>query len=77
MSLGREWIDDHMFELTHPFGCPEHRGQDIYWITRNGIQVKISDMTTQHIVNCMNLVGEDDDWYAVFSAELNRRANKQ
>lgn len=28
----------------------------MYWTMRNGKQIKISDMTTEHIINCLNML---------------------
>ena len=68
MSLGDDYIADTQFEHDFPFGVPS----DI-WHSRHG-DIKVSEMSTMHIKNCMNMVGEDDGWYAVFQKELKRRA---
>lgn len=67
-SLGSEFLADHAFELDYPFGLPGS-----VWTMKDGEKIKLSDMTTTHILHCMNLVGEDDGWYAEFQKELERR----
>lgn len=68
MGLGEEWMADYMFESDFPFGFPGDT-----WTTKDGREIKLTDMTTPHILNCMKLVGEDDAWYATFEIELERR----
>jgi len=68
-SLGSEFLADNAFELDYPFGLPG----DV-WTMKDGTKIKLSDMTTTHIIRCMNLVCEDDGWYAEFQGELERRA---
>lgn len=67
MSLGREFFDDYGFEIDFPFGVPGE-----YWKSKNG-RIKVTEMTDAHIQNCMNIVGEDDEWYGYFVKELERR----
>ena len=68
MGEGKEWMPDHMFEEEFPFGLPCST-----WTTADRRKIKLTDMTTPHILNCMKLVGEDDAWYATFEIELERR----
>lgn len=71
MSLGREYMSDYAFETEYPFGIAgEH------WTTKDGRKIAIKDMTTQHILNCMRIVGEDDEWYYVFKNELESRKGR-
>ena len=67
MSLGSEYIADHEFERDYPFGLPND-----YWYSRRG-KILLKDMSTGHILACMNLVGEDDAWYYKFLEELKKR----
>ena len=71
MSLGREYMSDYAFETEYPFGIAGE-----YWTTKDGHKIAIKDMTTQHILNCMRIVGEDDEWYYVFKNELESREGR-
>ena len=71
MGMGSEFLADHAFELQYPFGV----ASDV-WTTKDGRQIAVKDMTTQHILNCMRIVGEDDGWYSVFESELEKRQVK-
>lgn len=46
------------------------------WRTREGKVLKVKDMTTAHIKNCMRMIGEKDDFYYVFENELKKRGNE-
>ena len=50
--------------------------QRIMQMKKDGKKIAVKDMPTQHIVNCMKIVGKDDSWYYVFKAELERRIRK-
>lgn len=65
MSLYSDY--DGYFEESYPFGI----AGDI-WHSHSG-DINVADMTDSHILNCMRIVGEDDDWYWRFQEELNRR----
>ena len=67
MSLWDDYEVEAQFARDFPFGVPG----DI-WRSRNG-EIRLSDMTDEHICNCMSIVGEDDAWYSKFQEELNRR----
>lgn len=68
MSLYDDY--DGYFEEQYPFGM----AGDI-WKSRRG-DIKVSDMTNEHIRNCMRIVGEDDVWYGRFLEELKRREDQ-
>ena len=72
MSLGEEWISDHLFEIDFPFGLPGDT-----WETKDGRVLRLTEMTEQHIRNCMRMVGNHDPWYERFSMELKRRAKNE
>lgn len=69
MSMGQEWLDDYAYELNH--------GQTVtntsQWRTKDGRVLNICDMTTEHIKNCMNMIGEDNVYWWSFAKELLRR----
>lgn len=68
MSLWDDYKYDYLFEEHFPHGV--HNDE---WRTRDGRILKVKDMTTQHIKNCMRLIGTDDDFYYVFEYELRKR----
>lgn len=68
MSLWDDYKADCQFNRDFPYGLPGDK-----WVTIDGTEIKLRDMTETHIRNCMKLVGEDDEWYSVFQDELNKR----
>lgn len=46
---------------------------DKVWRTRDGETIRVEDMTTRHIRNCMRLFSENDPKYIMFEEELERR----
>lgn len=66
MSIGKEILDDYAYELYHL------RKEGI-WVTKEGKEIPIVEMTVPHIKNCMKMVGESSEWYEIFKSELNRR----
>lgn len=73
MSLGGDFLADYAFEMDYPFGIPNFKNP--IWKTKTGKETPLSKMSISHIRNCMRLVGEDDQWYDVFAAEIQRRFN--
>lgn len=68
MSMGKEWLDDHAYELYHP-----HQTDFSVWHTKDGRTLKITEMTTEHIKNCMNMLGEENPYWQHFAKEILRR----
>lgn len=68
MGLFADFEAEAQFAHDFPFGVPNE-----YWHSKEG-DVLVTNMTEQHIRNCMKLVGEDDDWYPYFQRELERRS---
>ena len=68
MSLWNDYKADFCFEYCFPHGVNNDE-----WRTRDGKVLKVKDMTTQHIKNCMRLIGTYDDFYYVFEYELKKR----
>lgn len=46
-------LDDEELKATRMLN-----GADKIWITRNGEKIAIKDMSTQHILNCLNAIEE-------------------
>ena len=80
MSMGREWIADHAWEL---YGEMEHdieeEAERGVWTTKDGREIPVEEMTTSHIKNTIALLERNncDDmytpWITVFHKELQRR----
>lgn len=68
MSLGSEYLAEYAYERDHPHGVNNDE-----WKTRDGRILKVKDMTTAHIKNCMRMIGQMDDFWYVFEAELKKR----
>lgn len=68
MSLWDDYEAEIQFYSDFPYDVPGD-----YWCIKDGTKIKLSDMSESHIRNCMNMVGEDDGWYARFEQELDRR----
>lgn len=68
MSLFSDYEAEMKFNKDYPFGIPTDT-----WTTKDGRKIKLSEMTIQHIKNCMRVVGEDDLWYERFHKELEKR----
>lgn len=67
-----EYYAEMAFREQYPHGVNNDE-----WRTREGKVLKVKDMTTQHIKNCMRMLGGPvDDFYYVFEAELARRGEK-
>lgn len=73
-SMGEEWWAEHQFEYDFPHGVDNDE-----WTTEDGRTLKIAEMTTDHIRNCMKMLeristnGDIDNIYFMFEAELERR----
>lgn len=68
MSIYDDYRIDAIFAEQFPHGVNNDE-----WRTRDGKILKVKDMPTAHIKNCMRLIGESDDFWYVFEAELKRR----
>lgn len=72
MSLGADYMADYAYEIHHPFGVINT--ENPVWTTRDGHKLRVSDMTSAHIRNCMKFT-YGCDWYDVFENELEKRKN--
>lgn len=72
MSLWDDFEAEHQFEWDFPHGVNNDE-----WTTKDGQTLKVKDMTTSHIMNCMKMLKKGDqvidDFYYVFEKELRRR----
>lgn len=68
MSMGREWLDDHAYELYHPY-----QTYCSIWQTKDGRVLKITEMTTEDIKDCMNMIGKKNPQWWPFAKEILRR----
>lgn len=68
MSLWDDYYADYAFHDQYPHGVNNDE-----WRTREGKVLKLKDMTSAHIRNCMRMLGNSDDFYYAFEAELKRR----
>jgi len=63
--------DDPFFKRT------EQRGSTTHWVTRDGRKLKIKDMLSSHIKNCMRLLDskeyKESSIYFIFKLELEER----
>lgn len=72
MSYGKEYLEEHAYELYTPIGDPNNE----IWTTRDGKKMHVKNMTTKHIVNCLKILKDDlynDCWNVIFTKELKRR----
>ena len=72
MSLWDDFEAEFAFERDFPHGVNNDE-----WTTKDGQVMKVKDMTTGHIMNCMRMLRSGDriidDFYYVFENELRRR----
>ena len=69
MSLWSDYETDALFAQQFPHGVNNDE-----WRTKDGRVLKISEMSESHIRNCMRLIGQEDDFWYAFEAELKRRS---
>ena len=66
------WSDS----IESPENYPIYSGNpsDEIWETKDGYKIKVGDMTTEHIQNCINFIKyRSEYWQTVFELELNKR----
>ena len=71
MALWDDYKIDVMFREQYPHGVNNDE-----WRCRDGRVIKLKDMTSDHIRNCMRIITENDDFWYAFEAELKRRGEK-
>lgn len=68
MGMYDDYKVDEIFRSQYPHGVNNDE-----WTTKEGKILKIKDMTNAHIRNCMRMIGQNDDFWYAFEAELKRR----
>ena len=71
MSMWEDYKADTQFERDYQFGIPG----DV-WHSRDG-DIKVSDMSVEHIKNCIKMVGEDSEWHRYFLAVVKERKEER
>lgn len=64
----KECLDDHTYDL---YDLYQNDCSISYYA--NGRLLKITEMTTEHIKNCMNMIGEKNPRWWHFAKEILRR----
>ena len=85
MSLGREWISDHIYELEQSqkiFELIQVRAEiessKNIWTTKDGRKINTNKMDESHILNCINMLKRNhspfaDLYISMFQKELKKR----
>ena len=78
MSYGEEIATEQMIAGELAYIRSEQRAADGLWETRDGQTLKVTDMTTSHIQNCLRMLKRGNSRYAdpfigMFEKELERR----
>ena len=64
----KRWINDYLYKRK---SYPE-------WVTRDGVSIKVEDITDQHLNNLINFLPKRNIWYQVFICEKKyRELNKK
>ncbi len=78
MSYGREIME----EQAPMYEAALDRAYAKIWTIRDGSTIKVKDMTTAHINNCLHMLGPPDNddlieiWITTFEEELKERSYK-
>lgn len=78
MSLGKEIGTDIEIDSFIRYFRRKRMIEDNLWMTNDGKIIKIENMTTNHIINCLNFLRNKpgdiaEMYYDLFSKELKRR----
>lgn len=71
MSLWSDYEADSYFSSMYPHGVNNDE-----WRTKDGRILKLQEMTSRHIRNCMRMITQQDDFWYAFEAELHRRGEQ-
>ena len=81
MSLGSEWITDHIFDPEAERISIDREACEGIWRTKDGREIPVRMMTTNHIKNTIEYLKRIDymdmyaTWIIAFEEELERRSN--
>ena len=81
MSLGRELLLDHIYELEQSqkiFEKAEIESSKNIWTTKDGKKININKMDEFHILNCINMLTRNHSFFSdlyipIFQKELKKR----
>ena len=78
MSMGEDWIAEHAFDTEEHYMLVAQDAKQGIWYNKDGQALKISEMKTGHIRNCLSFIQKiSDDAYLcyvdVFEEELKKR----
>ena len=85
MSLGREYVSDHMYELEQSqevfeliWARAEIESSKNIWTTKDGKKININKMDESYILNCINMLKRNHSPFAnlyipMFQKELEKR----
>lgn len=81
MSFAEDW--GHDVDFDESLLCPETTVKTV-WETREGVRIKIKDMATSHIKNCIKMLyrnienGHDDiDMYSYIESFIQELENRE
>ena len=74
-DLERLWSDDDFFfAIDEPEDDNQYWSREnVEWTQKEGQPIRVQDMETKHIKNCINFVGSESGWIPIFERELNHR----
>ena len=80
MSLGSEARIEAMIEEDLAYMETERRAMQGIWITKDGRQLHVSQMTDKHIENCLAILHRSESYFSdpfiiMFEKEQRRRVN--
>lgn len=78
MSYADDFTANSAFDPDDYYAEHEYRARMGEWVTKDGKKLKIKDMETSHIHNCIRLINKTGDealfeYLPVFEKELERR----
>ena len=82
MSCFEDFMADHVADQDMQYMYMEQEAKQGYWTTKSGETIHISDMTENHIRNCIKYIEKHDKedlylpWIYEFKEELKRRGLK-
>lgn len=81
MSYSSEFAEENAWMAEELADAIEQDIQKGIWVTKDGKELKISEMETSHIKNCIRFIHKKDDdfflgYIPVFRSELERRGEQ-